>query len=68
MSDNYTLIIKNGNCYIDGKLTKADLGLSGNKIKKIGKIKRGYNGCYISKNARPKVFITNKGEISFIGG
>ena len=38
MSDNYSLIIKNGSCYIDGKLTKKDIGLSGNKIKKIGKI------------------------------
>ena len=38
MSDNFSLIIKNGNCYIDGKFQKIDLGLSGNKIKKIGKI------------------------------
>jgi dihydroorotase len=38
MSDNYSLIIKNGSCYIDGKLTKADIALSGNKILKIGKI------------------------------
>ncbi len=38
MSDNFSLIIKNGSCYIDGKLTKIDIGLSGNKIKKIGKI------------------------------
>ena len=38
MSDNYSLIIKNGSCYIEGKLIKTDLGLSGNKIKKIGKI------------------------------
>ena len=38
MSDNYSLIIKNGNCYINGKLTKIDIALSGNKIKKIGKI------------------------------
>ncbi len=38
MSDNYSLIIKNGSCYIDGKLAKVDLGLSGNKIKRIGKI------------------------------
>ena len=37
MSDNFSLIIKNGSCYIDGKLTKTDIGLSGNKIKKIGK-------------------------------
>ena len=38
MSDNFSLIIKNGSCYIDGKLTKTDIGLSGGKIKKIGKI------------------------------
>ena len=38
MSDNYSLIIKNGTCYIDGKLVRTDLALSGNKIKKIGKI------------------------------
>ena len=38
MSDNFSLIIKNGSCYIDGKLIKTDIGLSDNKIKKIGKI------------------------------
>jgi dihydroorotase len=38
MSENYTLIIKNGSCYINGKLVKTDIGLSGNKIKKIGRI------------------------------
>ena len=38
MSENFSLIIKNGSCYIDGKLTQTDIGLSGNKIKKIGKI------------------------------
>jgi len=38
MSDNYSLIIKNGSCYINGKLEKSDIALSGNKIKKIGKI------------------------------
>ena len=38
MSDNYSLIIKNGSCYIDGKFQKIDLALLGNKIKKIGKI------------------------------
>ena len=36
MSDNFSLIIKNGSCYIDGKLTRTDIGLSDNKIK---------NGC-----------------------
>jgi len=38
MSDNYSLIIKNGSCYIEGKFQNVDLALSGNKIKKIGKI------------------------------
>ena len=38
MSDNYSLIIKNGSCYIDGKLIKSDIGLYENKIKKIGNI------------------------------
>ena len=38
MSDNYSLIIKNGSCYVNGKLKKTDLALDGNKIKKIGKI------------------------------
>ena len=34
MSDNYSLIIKNGSCYINGELVKTDLGLSGKKNKK----------------------------------
>ena len=38
MSDNYSLIIKNGSCYIDGKFQNIDIGLSGNKIKKVRKI------------------------------
>ena len=38
MSENFSLIIKNGSCYIDGKLTQTDVGLLDNKIKKIGKI------------------------------
>jgi len=38
MSDNYSLIIKNGSCYIRGKFQNIDIALSGNKIKKIGKI------------------------------
>ena len=46
MSDNFSLIIKNGSCYIDGKLTTTDIGLSGNKIKKIGKIKLNSSKVY----------------------
>ena len=38
MSGNFSLIIKNGSCYIDGKFQTTDLALSGNKIKKLGKI------------------------------
>ena len=46
MSDNFSLIIKNGACYIDGKLTKTDVGLLGNKIKKIGKIELNSSKVY----------------------
>ncbi len=46
MSDNFSLIIKNGSCYIDGKLTKTDIGISGNKIKKIGKIELNSSKVY----------------------
>ena len=46
MSDNFSLIIKNGSCYIDGKLTKTDIGLLGNKIKKIGKIELNSSKVY----------------------
>jgi len=38
MSENYSLIVKNGSCYINGKLEKSDIALAGNKIKKIGKV------------------------------
>ncbi len=38
MSDNYSLIIKNGSCYIEGKFQNIDLAISGNKIIKIGKV------------------------------
>jgi dihydroorotase len=46
MSDNFSLIIKNGSCYIDGKLTQTDIGLLGNKIKKIGKIELNSSKVY----------------------
>ncbi|MDC0477210.1 dihydroorotase [Pelagibacteraceae bacterium] len=46
MSDNFSLIIKSGSCYIDGKLTQTDIGLSGNKIKKIGKIELNSSKVY----------------------
>ena len=46
MSDNYNLIIKNGSCYIDGKLIKSDIGLYENKIKKIGNIEENNSKVY----------------------
>ena len=45
MSDNYSLIIKNGSCYIDGKLIKSDIGLYENKIQKIGNLEE--NNCKV---------------------
>ena len=50
MSDNFSLVIKNGSCYIEGKLTKVDLGLSGNKIKKIGKIELNSSKVFDATN------------------
>ena len=50
MTDNYSLIIKNGSCYINGKLIQADLGLSGNKIKKIGKIELNSSKVFDATN------------------
>ena len=38
MSENYSLIIKNGSCYVNGKIEKTDIALVDNKIKKIGKV------------------------------
>ena len=46
MSENYNLVIKNGHCYIDRKLIKKDIGILGNKIKKIGKIDQKDNKVY----------------------
>ncbi len=46
MSDNYSLIIKNGSCYINGKLIKSDIGLNENKIKKIGNIEENNSKVY----------------------
>ena len=53
MSDNYSLIIKNGSCYIGGKFQNTDLALSGNKIKKIGKIDLNLSLIHISEPTRP---------------
>jgi dihydroorotase len=54
MSDNYSLIIKNGSCYINGKLIQTDVALSGKKIKKIGKVQ--LNGTKVL-DAQDKVIL-----------
>ena len=38
MSDNFNLIIKNGSCYINGKLEQTDIAINNGKIEKIGKL------------------------------
>ncbi len=50
MSDNFSLIIKNGSCYLDGKLIKTDIGLSDKRIKKIGKIELNSSKVYDATN------------------
>ena len=50
MSDKFNFIIKNGSCYIDGKLVETDLILSGNKIKKIGKAETNSSRVYDASN------------------
>ena len=50
MTENLSLIIKNGSCYINGKLTNTDIGLLGNKIKIIGEIKGDGLNVYDATN------------------
>ena len=38
MYDNFNLIIKNGSCYINGKLEQTDIAINNGKIEKIGKL------------------------------
>ncbi len=50
MSDNNSLIIKNGSCYIDGKLVNTDITVSGGKIKSIGKANLNNHKVYDAEN------------------
>ena len=50
MSDNNSLIIKNGTCYIDGKLVNTDITVSGGKIKSIGKADLNNHKVYNAEN------------------
>ena len=57
MSENFSLIIKNGHCYIDGKLIQTDFSISANKIKKkIGQISpKGINKSKIIDASNLKI-------------
>ena len=50
MSDNNNLIIKNGTCYIDGKLVNTDITVSAGKIKSIGKADLNNHKVYDAEN------------------
>ena len=50
MSDNNSLIIKNGTCYIGGKLVNTDITVSGGKIKSIGKADLNNHKVYNAEN------------------
>ena len=50
MSDKFSLIIKNGLCFVDGVLKDIDLGIIGDKIIKIGKITGENAKVYDAKN------------------
>ena len=54
MSDKFSLILKNGSCYVGGKLEKADIGIFDSKIKKIGDINVNSSKVY---NASGKVIL-----------
>ena len=50
MTKNYSKIIKNGSCFIEGKLVKTDLAILGNKIEKIGHIESDNANIIDAKN------------------
>ena len=50
MSDNNSLIIKNGSCYIEGKLVKSDITVTDGKIKSIGKADLNNHKVYDANN------------------
>ena len=50
MSDNNSLSIKNGSCYINGKLENSDITISEGKIRSIGKADLNNHKVYDAKN------------------
>ena len=54
MPATFDLILKNGKCFIDGKLKTADIGISDGIIKSINKIK---TSAYCSSSVKPNQLI-----------
>ena len=50
MPTSLDLILKNGNCFIDGQLKTVDIGISRGIIKKIGKIEQTSNEKVLDAN------------------
>ena len=50
MSGNNSLIIKNGSCFIEGKLQNVDIVISGGKIRSIGKAELNNHKVYDAKD------------------
>ncbi len=50
MPDNNSLIIKNGSCYIDGKLVNTDVTVTEGKIKSIGKANLNNHKVFNAEN------------------
>ncbi len=50
------LLIKNGKCFIDGKLKEADIAVIGGKIHQIGQISEGSKEMVKSMSKNPIIF------------
>ena len=56
MSAAFDLILKNGKCFIDGKLKTIDIGISGGIIKSVDKVEK--NSCFTyNDKRRSRIFI-----------
>ena len=60
------LIIKNGLCYIDGKLKKADIGINNSKISEIGSLENKKSTEVFDASNTSVDFLFSKDPISEI--
>ena len=58
MSSSFNLIIKNGNCFTDGQLKKADIGISNGIVKKQG----NYEIKVDNSTSKVRPFVTEIGR------